>query len=315
MNAIRQAGLFIAGVATTLAGCGGPITVDDLTSGRAPDAVVTYKTVGQQELKLHVFEARGDSEGPRPAVLFIHGGGWRYGNVEQTYPLCRYFSERGAVTATVDYRLAGKGGWTIFDCLSDCESALRALRDNAKELNVNPKRIVVAGGSAGGHLAACLATFERTTIDRRADAMILFYPALDLETIDWIRTVPGIDEDVAEPIRLKYGPSWRERAHGISPMHYVKGGLPPALLVHGTEDEVIPVAQSRRFATIMRKAGNRCRYVELVGAKHGFITPFRNTDRLLALSLLKADEFLISLGYLDGEPRIVAPDFGGSDDK
>ena len=115
-----------------------------------------YKTVGDQRLKMLVDKpADWQASDKRPAIVFFFGGGWVGGNVGQFQRHCTYLASRGMVGIRVDYRVMPKGdsGPPVM-CVADAKSAMRYVRSHAGELGVDPERIAVGGGSAGGHLAA-----------------------------------------------------------------------------------------------------------------------------------------------------------------
>ncbi len=227
-----------------------------------PDREVTYKTVGDRQLKLHVFEPEGHRPTDRRTVLLaVHGGGWTGGKVRDFYPLADHFAEQGLLGISLEYRLKnGDDGTTVFDCVRDVRSAVRWIREHAEGLGVDPDKIVVLGGSAGGHLAVSTALFDSVNDQRddlnvsaQADALILMYPVIDT-------SAEGYGQ-------AKIGPRWRE----LSPVHHVRGSLPPMLLFHGTADAVTPHAGAQRFHDRAVAAGNSCRLVTHPGGRHGYI--------------------------------------------
>ena len=285
---------------------------------------VVYKKVGDEPLKLFVFNPPDLKAGDRrAAVVCIHGGGWVGGDVRLFFPHARYFASRGAVAISVQYRLCKPGGPTIFDCLADCKSAMRYIRANAGKLSVDPARIAAMGDSAGGHLAACLGVLDG--LDDPADdlavsavpnALLLYNPILDLATTvnKWALSIPGIAEPNAAKLSeeqiervASHGKTPLERANAISPMSAVAKGQPPVLLMHGTEDACVGVEQARQFSNAAVKAGNRCDYIELKGIAHAFVlVNYTAPEEVTAESIRAADRFLASLGYIAGKPTLRA---------
>ena len=144
-----------------------------------------YKRVDDVALSLNVF--RPEASGPRPAIVFFFGGGWRAGSPSQFEPHARHWQARGLVTVLVDYRVASRHETTPIEAVKDARSAMRFVRQNAERLGVDPRRIVASGGSAGGHLAAAAALAsdvnegtDPVSVSARPNALILFNPALDL---------------------------------------------------------------------------------------------------------------------------------------
>ncbi len=163
----------------------------------------------------------------RPAIVFIHGGGWSNGDPDQWFPQCRYFAGRGLVAASVQYRLRTKTV-DVDDCLADCKSAIRYLRQHANELGVDPEKVAVVGESAGGHLAAAVATIDKfnhpeddLSYSAVPNLLVLLNPITDLST--------------------KWGDSLGEKAMALSPLQHVSQRTPPTLLIHGNVDQCVDI--------------------------------------------------------------------------
>jgi len=257
--------------------------------------VETYKTVGDTQLKLWIFTPASASNAP--AIVFFFGGGWNSGLPQQFEEQCRYLAKRGMVAITADYRVKTRHDAKPVQCVADARSAIRWVRAHAAQFGIDPQRIVAAGGSAGGHLAACTAVItefdeksEDATVSATPNALVLFNPALVLAPL------PGMDPagfGTRVPAeRLGTEPT------RISPVHHVKAGAPPTIIFHGREDATVPFKTAEAFAAAMKKAGNRCELVGFDGQKHGFF----NHEPFLTKTLEAADKFLVSLGYL---PRAV----------
>ena len=110
---------------------------------------IIYKTVGDVELRMHVFEPE-DRPTPLAAIVFFFGGGWNSGTVEQFFPHCEHLAELGMFAAAADYRVKSRHGVTPDACLADGKSAVRYLYAHAEELGIDPDRIAAGGGSATG---------------------------------------------------------------------------------------------------------------------------------------------------------------------
>jgi acetyl esterase/lipase len=163
------------------------------------------------------------------------------------------------------------------------------MRANAARLGVDPAKIVAAGGSAGGHIAACAgivpggdAPGEDAAVSSRPDALLLFNPVMD-----------------AGPLAQRLG--GEEAARRITPNAHIAKGLPPALLLYGTADRLIEGA--KEFLARSKEAGNRAELYEAEGQGHGFFNKSPWRER----TLVRADEFLASLGYVQGKATIEAP--------
>lgn len=270
----------------------------------APGAMV-YKSVAGRELRLFVFKPDTVTQG-RPLALVVHGGGWRHGKPDLMFELCRHLASRGMVAASVEYRVTGDGKSDVFDCIADARSAVRWARANAATLGIDPRRIVLIGESAGGHLAACVGLIdahdepgEDRSISVRPDSLILFNPIVDT-------TLPG-GWDVARfggPAEKRVAP----RSAEFSPMGFVRPGLPPTLVLHGDADTVTPIEGSRRFVARMREAGNQATLVELHARNHAFIVPGFGDAEAVRLSHEAIATFLKANGLdADAPPHVAEP--------
>lgn len=262
-----------------------------------PSNRIVYKTVGDRKLELHVFNPTGHKASDRRACyVIIHGGGWSANTTERYYPFAAHFAKLGCVGISLDYRLVGKAnGVTVFDCVKDGRSAVRYLRQHAVELGIDPQKIIVGGGSAGGHVAAGTAMFdgvdemgEDLKISCVPNALVLYFSVVD--------TSPeGFGN-------AKCGERWQE----ISPLHRVRSGLPPTIVLHGTADTTTPFKGARAFAEAMLKAGNRCELITHLGGIHGYLLPVHGME-LFNEAMAQTETFLISLNLIDRattpEPR------------
>lgn len=247
-----------------------------------------YKTVGDVVLTMDVFESDTPPTAGRPAIVFFFGGGWAGGIKAQFHPHARMLAERGMVAFCADYRTASRHGTTPFACVRDGKSAVRYLRAHADALGLDPDRIVAAGGSAGGHVAACTAVIEgheepgeETAVSSRPNAMLLFNPVLDTTERGY-----GI-EKVTEARKTE-----------ISPCHHVQPGLPPTLILQGTADTTTPPENADRFTRLMCAAGNRCRVVSFQGERHGFFNHGRKDNRPFRETMAAATTFLAENRFL-----------------
>jgi acetyl esterase/lipase len=205
-----------------------------------------------------------------------------------------------------DYRVASRNQVKAVDCVRDAKSAIRFVRQNAAQLGVDPNKIVAAGGSAGGHLAAACGTIsgfdeatENARISSRPNALLLFNPAVVLAAADGIE----IDSQRLNSLRSRMGTAPRE----LSPYHHIKPGLPPTAIFHGKADPVVPYATVEAFAKRMNEAGNTCELFGYDEQGHGFFNYGRGRNAMFVATLKEADKFLAGLGYLEGEPTLQAP--------
>lgn len=260
--------------------------VATLAAPLKPSKLVVYKKVADRELSLHVFRPEGwKASDKRVCYITIHGGGWTGMGPERMYPFADHYAKLGLVSFSVQYRLANaKTGVTVFDCVKDARSAVRYIRARASEFGINPDKIIVSGGSAGGHLAASMAMFdavnedgEDTKISPTPSALILLFPVIDTSKEGYGNA--------------RIGDRWKE----LSPAHNVRPGLPPTITFHGTGDTTTPFKGTQIFHEAMLKAGNRSELVVNEGGAHGYLM---RTQPLLEECFAKSDAFLTSLKLL-----------------
>jgi len=250
-----------------------------------------YREVGGVALRLQVFRPEA-AAGPAPAILFFHGGGWVGGPRDQFAPHSRHFASRGIVSISAEYRTLRPHKTTPQDAVADAQAAYRAVVERAADLGVDPSRIAVAGGSAGGHLAAavaCVPPMEVVTGESflpTPAAMILFNPVLDTGPNGFGRARVGPDGEA------------------ISPQHHVRPGLPPTWIGHGTADSTVPFEQAMAFRAAMAAADVRCELEAYPGRAHGFFNASRKTGDF-GRTMRSVERFLSSLGWLDGEPQFA----------
>jgi acetyl esterase/lipase len=255
-------------------------------AGPEPELVV-YKKFDTITLSMKIYYPDDLNENKRvPAMVFFHGGGWKGGGTGQFEPHARYFSQRGIICILVEYRLSSIHGTTPFECLKDAKSAIRYVKENGLRFHVDSSRIIAAGGSAGGHLAAATALIreyneatDNPAISPVPDALILFNPVID--------NGPGGYgyERVGEPYR------------DFSPLHNIRKGAPPTIFFLGTEDDLIPVETAGYYRTVMEKVGSRCDLHLYEGQGHGFFN-YRNRD-YYKKTVRATDQFLVSLGFIE----------------
>lgn len=235
---------------------------------------VPYGTGGGRELTLDLFLPPEEFTAPRPAILFIHGGGWQGGTPAQFYRQAARLALRGIVGACCRYRFSDEARFPA--SVHDVKAAVRWLRASAEELNLDVERIGAVGGSAGGHLAAMLATTvgiaelegEGGNPGERTDLQM----CVPLNPItDMRRFVEGTN---LHPAAVKYmggTPDELPEAYALaSPLLHVSASTPPCLLVHGTGDVTVPHEQSTLFADALRAAGQRAELILVEDQPHGF---------------------------------------------
>ena len=254
-----------------------------------PDGVerdVVYGKAGDMELKLDLARPASGA-GPFPAIVMIHGGGWRNGDKKAYIPVLRRFADAGYVGASVNYRLTPAHRFPAQ--VEDVKCAVRYLRERAQELKIDPDRIGALGHSAGGHLALMLGALGASDglegtgghADRssRVTAVVNYFGPADLAR-EGPGVVPGNDpaarQKVAdlldELLRDLLGTADRKdpAMAKASPVTYLTADDAPVLTFHGTEDLLVPVEQARILHDALRKAGVSERLEILEGEGHGW---------------------------------------------
>ncbi len=265
---------------------------------------VTYKTIGDIKLHLHVFRPV-EKKSTAPAIVFFFGGGWNHGTPGQFEQQCRYLASRGMVAMTAEYRIRNMHGTRGKDCVEDGKSAVRWIRSNAKKFGVNPNQIAAAGGSAGGHVAACTGVIkgfeakdEDSKISSIPNAMILFNPPCVLAAVPERKDYLSAQAMAGMAARMGVAPEQ------LSPWHNVSKGHPPTLVLHGEADSLVPFWTSKVFVEKMKKASNQAELAAYPNQKHGFFNYGRGNAKMFSATMKRTDEFLAKLGWLKGKPTI-----------
>ena len=245
-----------------------------------------YREVGDTKLKVWIFEPKGKSSTPRPAVVFFFGGGWIGGSPMQFEDQCRHFAELGMVAMTADYRVSSRQKAKPTDCVTDAKACVAWIRKNATRLGIDPEKIAAAGGSAGGHVAACTGTVPGFGSDEHPNAMILFNPGLVMAPWQGHR-FEGFGSNITDEKR-------GAKAEAISPIHHIDKDTPPTLIFHGTKDSTVPYATVEAFTKAMKNAGRTCQLVGFEGEGHAFF----NKDPIKKQTLDESDHFLRKLGWV-----------------
>jgi len=268
------------------------------------DSIHTYKSVDSHDLKIWVFNPTITSKtnASAPAMLFFFGGGWHGGSPTQFVKYCELLSERGMVGIVADYRVKSRQGVQAKTCVEDALDALRYVTENADRLGIDPRRIGVGGGSAGGHLAASLGTIH---VDDPAapKLMALFNPATVLAPIPSnlldtpLKALQKL-ELINAAIQAKEG-QLRDQVGlepvELSPFHHVTNNSPPTIIFHGTNDKIVPYDSAILFASHLRKKGVYVDFKTYEEAGHGFF----NREPYFSQTAKELDAFLLKLGWLE----------------
>jgi acetyl esterase/lipase len=238
------------------------------------ETAIEYTNPDNQHLQLDLARPKSGA-GPFPAVICIHGGGFRAGKREGYDGLCIRLAQRGYVAMTVSYCLAPKFPFPA--AIHDVKAAVRWARANAAKYHIDPDRIGVTGGSAGGHLAQFLGVtgdvqeFEGTGGNAERPSKVacvvnVYGPS------DFTKSY-GKSVDAAEVLPLFLGGNLHtaRRMHiRASPLYWVTPNAAPMLCIHGTEDKYVAHEQAVWMVDRLKAAGVEAELLSLPGAGHGF---------------------------------------------
>jgi acetyl esterase/lipase len=247
-----------------------PVVPADVTFQRG----IEFANPDGQHLQLDLAMPKTGS-GPFPAIVNIHGGGFRAGTRDGYDGRCIKLAQHGYVAVTITYRLAPK--YQFPAAIFDCKAAVRWLRANAGKYHVDPKHIGVTGGSAGGHLALFLGMtngvkqFEgdEGNLDQSSDVQCV---VSEYGPSDFTKSY-GKSVDAAEVLPLFFGGNLetKRREHVIgSPLYWVTPAAPPTLCIHGTEDKYVAYEQAVWMVDKLKAAMVESELLTLPGAGHGF---------------------------------------------
>ncbi|ALL12238.1 alpha/beta hydrolase [Caulobacter henricii] len=246
----------------------------------------TYKTVGDQTLKAHVFAATNQASGRRAAVLLFHGGGWTDGEAEWTYGRARMLAALGLVAIPIEYRLT-REGVSPLDALADTCDAFAWTRAQAKRLGVDPRRVAGYGISAGGQLTAAAGLGACPGKRRGPDLMLLLSPALDVAEDGWFRKLMA-GKDPAP----------------VSPLALADRRGPPTAIVQGEADTLTPLKSAEAFCERRKTAGGVCEIHRYPGLGHLLTRNIGNQESNFDIDpqasrdgFAKLEAFLVARGY------------------
>ena len=252
-------------------------------AGKLPESVVLerdieYGKAGERSLKLDLLRPKEQGQKRLPVVAFIHGGGWQGGDkasgIARIVPLV---AGGDYVGVSIGYRLSGEATWPAQ--IHDCKAAIRWLRANADKHQIDPERIGVWGSSAGGHLVSLLGS-SGDVKELEGDNGSPGYSSRVQCVVDYcgpsaftafVADSPRMREPNSPVYKLFGGPlsERQEQAAAASPVTHVSKDDPAFLVVHGTNDRTVPIAQAELFAAALEKAGVDVTFVRLQGGGHG----------------------------------------------
>jgi len=245
---------------------------------------LTYLTANNYEAKLDIYQRR-DAAGPQPTLIYIHGGGWVGGSKESSLMSLMPWFEMGWNVVNVEYRL---GRVSLAPAaVEDCLCALRWVAAHAKNYDIDAARLVVTGESAGGHLSLTTGMIpESAGLDRQCPGVPLPKVAA---IINWYG-ITDVGDLLDGPNRKSYAVAWmgsltgrEEIAQRVSPLTYVRAGLPPILSIQGDADPTVPYSHAVRLHQALATAGVPNQLVTIPGGKHGGFTPEERTRIFLAI--------------------------------
>jgi len=229
---------------------------------------VTYCTMDNIPLKMDLYFP--DSGGPWPTVVYVHGGSWIRGDKAEAVGFARGMTSQDYVVASINYRLYPVARYPAM--IHDVKCAIRSLRANASQYNLDMNRIAAVGASAGGHLVALLGTSDQSAgldvgeyLDQssRVQAVVAMAPATDLT-----RSFPNADIELMR--QVGFG---ENNVVEASPITHVTEDDPPFLLIHGDQDEVVPVEQSQLMYDRLVQANVPAQLVIVKNARHSMTAP------------------------------------------
>ncbi len=253
---------------------------------------ITYLTANNWEATLDLYEPTSVNE-PVPTLIYFHGGGWYTGDKDEPILRLLPYLEMGWAVVNVEYRLSRVS--LAPAAVEDCRCALRWVWDHAKEYNFDPNRVVVSGHSAGGHLALTTGMLPASAgLDRRClgegepkvAAIINWYGVTDV-----LDLIQGQNTQRYALHWLGSGEDRQQLAKRVSPLTYVRSGLPPILTVHGEDDRLVPYQHAVRLHRALTEVGVPNRLITISRGPHG---PFSREETLQAHEAIS--EFLTQHG-------------------
>jgi acetyl esterase len=256
-----------------------------------------FRTIGETELRLHVVKPKGWTASAKlPCLVSFFGGGWTHGTPAHSIEWARWAAEHGMVGVAPDYRTSERYKGTPEDCVSDARAAVRWVQSHAAELGVDSSRIICAGGSAGGHVAAWTAipgkgpgADDPGAPDPLPVALVLFNPVTDTK-------------DSGYGGAKRFGGS-AERALACSVPDQMPAKMPPTIVFHATADQVVHYKNSTDFRDKLVAAGNQCELITFEGLGHSYYSKKYGAEG--AAAKVKTEEemgkFLGSLGLIKSD--------------
>jgi len=263
---------------------------------------IVYSTANNYDCKLDAY-VRNNPGRTTPTVIYIHGGGWVGGTKEASVMSFLPYLEMGLSVINVEYRLARVS--LAPAAVQDCRLALRWVFKNAKQYGFDTTKIIVTGGSAGGHLALMTGMldpaygfdmptdWDYTGVEPKVTAIVNWYGITDVNDL------------LSGPNKQDYAVNWLSYlsdkdiiAKKMSPLTYVRKGLPPIFTVHGDKDQLVPYAHAVRLHEGLTRAGVPNQLVTIPGGRHGGFSKDEMTKVYVVIKeFLKKNEIIETLSH------------------
>ena len=258
---------------------------------------VVYQKATNYDLKLDVYVPM-DATGPLPVAMYFHGGGWTARSKEYMVLNVLPYLEMGWVVVNVGYRLANVANAPA--AVEDGRCALRWVIRNAKQYMIDPSKIVVTGHSAGGHLALTTGMLpESAGLDRQCPGKEELRVAA---VVNWVG-ITDVSDVLEGPNQKAYAVQWlgsqpnrEEIAKRVSPINYVRPGLPPILTVHGDADPTVPYAQAVRLHQALDRTGVPNKLLTVPGGGHWRFTAEKDAKLFVQIREFLAQHGLARVG-------------------
>jgi acetyl esterase/lipase len=271
-------------------------------------ADITYGTFQNVPVHLDVWR-NTKATGPVPTLMYIHGGGWVFGDKAGAVNLFLPYIERGWNVVNVEYRMAGVSPAPA--AVEDARCALRWMYRNASEYHIDTNRIVVSGHSAGGHLALMVGMLPPdSNFDSACPADAAEPPLKVAAIVNWFG-ITDVNEILSGPDRKTYAVAWigsqpdkEERAKHVSPLTYVRADLPPIITIHGDHDPTVPYSQAIQLRDALSKAGVANELVTVQGGMHGGFSDNQTHEAFQHIwNFLDTHHLPVNLPKASGETR------------
>lgn len=234
---------------------------------------VTYLSVDGDSLKLDIYKHH-DSTAPVPVVVYFHGGGWVNGDKDDSTLQLLPYLKMGWAAINVNYRLANVA--VAPAAVEDCRCALRWITQNARKYALDLSRVVLTGHSSGGYLALMTGIVtESAGYDRRCPGGTMKVAAI----VNWFG-ITDLGDILAGRHAQSFAAEWlgnrtdrNALASRLSPLSYLRKGLPPIITIHGDEDLTVPYSQATKLHEELSRLGDKNRLLTIHGGKHGWFTP------------------------------------------